>query len=234
MCAIIEVAGVTVPRAAVARLAIVLIRTGNNLTGDRLAQAIDKHEEQRSLTAEDARAIVAALREHPIEGLEPLEESLNSSPGLAEFRAAPLPQGGRVLDVRGHETTLAVTSGPSKRDLEELREKRLAANEAFFRELNEKLEHQTDGSDDTLIVVCECSDEDCAQRLELTRREYEAARSEPVLFVVFHGHVDPEIEEVISRTERYELVRKIGVGREVATRLESTSDSAARPVGDDQ
>jgi hypothetical protein len=125
-----------------------------------------------------------------------------------------------------------VTSRPTKREVEELRRKRLAANEVFFRELNEKLERQTDGSD-TLIVVCECADEDCAQRLELTRPEYEAARSEPVLFVVAHGHVDPEIEEVISHTERYELVRKIGVGREVAIRLESTSDSAG-PVGDDQ
>jgi len=122
---------------------------------------------------------------------------------------------------------------PTERDLSELREKRLAANEVFFRELNEKLEAQGEGSD-TLVVLCECANEDCAQRLELTRREYEAARSEPVLFVVAHGHVDPEIEEVISRTERYELVRKIGVGRDVARRLESTSDSAEPPVGDDQ
>lgn len=231
MCAIIEVAGVTVPRAAVTRLATALIRNGSHLTGDRLAQAIDKHEEHLALTAEDARAIVAALQENPIEGLEPLEQTLDRFPG-PESRAALLQQGGYVLD--GHEPTAAGTSRPSKRDLEELREKRLAANEAFFRELNEKLEHRTDGSEDTLIVVCECSDEDCAQRLELTRREYEAARSEPVLFVVSHGHVDPEIEEVISRSERYELVRKIGVGREVATRLESTSDSAAPPIGDGQ
>jgi 5-bromo-4-chloroindolyl phosphate hydrolysis protein len=130
------------------------------------------------------------------------------------------------------ETISAVTPRPTERDLDELREKRLAANEVFFRELNEKLERQTDDSD-TLIVVCECADEDCAQRLKLSRREYEAARSEPVLFVVAHGHVEPEIEQVISRTERYELVRKIGVGREIATRLESTSDSGAPPVADD-
>ena len=118
--------------------------------------------------------------------------------------------------------------GPTEHDIHELREKRLAANEVFFRELNEKLEHQTHDAD-SLIVVCECADEDCAQRLKLTRPEYEAARSEPVLFVVAHGHVDPEIEEVISRTERYELVRKIGVGRVVATRLDSTSDDSGAP-----
>lgn len=115
-----------------------------------------------------------------------------------------------------------MTPRPSERDFAELREKRLAANEVFFRELNEKLERQTDDPD-TLIVVCECADPDCAQRLKVIRREYEAARSEPTLFVVAHGHVDREIEEVISRTERYELVRKIGIGRDVATRLEATN-----------
>jgi hypothetical protein len=50
-----------------------------------------------------------------------------------------------------------------------------------------------------------------------------------VTFVVAPGHVEREIEEVISRTERFELVRKIGVGREVATRLESTRDDSSPP-----
>jgi hypothetical protein len=121
-----------------------------------------------------------------------------------------------------------VTARPTERDIEQLRDQRLAANEVFFRELNEKLERQTDGAD-TLIVVCECAEPDCAQRLELSRSEYEAARSEPTVFVVAHGHVVPEIEEVISRNERFELVRKTGVGREVAIRLESTTeDSGAK------
>jgi hypothetical protein len=123
--------------------------------------------------------------------------------------------------------------GLTERDVEELREKRLAANEVFFRELNEKLERQSGGSQ-TLILVCECAEEDCVQRLELTRGEYEAARSEPVLFLVAPGHVETDIEEVISRTDRYELVRKIGVAREVATRLETPSElEGVRPFGDD-
>jgi hypothetical protein len=122
-----------------------------------------------------------------------------------------------------------VPSQPTERDIAELREKRLAANEVFFRELNEKLERQTDDSD-TLIVVCECADPDCAQRLKLTRHEYEAARSESTLFVVAHGHVDPAIEEVISRNDRYEQVRKIGVGRDVATRLDGANvDDSEEP-----
>jgi hypothetical protein len=119
------------------------------------------------------------------------------------------------------------------RELDELREKRLAANEVFFRELNEKLEKLDRGSADTdvLTIVCECADPDCAQRIELDHGEYETARSEPTRFVVAPGHVEPEIEEVISRTERFELVRKVGVGREVATRLDSTSAGDSDPPG---
>ena len=83
---------------------------------------------------------------------------------------------------------------------------------------------------DVLTIVCECADPDCAQRIELDHGEYETARSEPTRFVVAPGHVEPEIEEVISRTERFELVRKVGVGREVATRLDSTSAGDSDPL----
>ena len=47
------------------------------------------------------------------------------------------------------------------------REERLARNEAFFRELNERLEAVTPDSAEELVVVCECADEDCVQRLKL-------------------------------------------------------------------
>ena len=43
------------------------------------------------------------------------------------------------------------------------RAERLAENEAFFRELNERLEESTPTSTPELIVVCECADEDCAR-----------------------------------------------------------------------
>jgi hypothetical protein len=72
-----------------------------------------------------------------------------------------------------------------------------------------------------LIVLCECADEDCAQRLELARGEYETARSDPSQFVVAHDHADLEIEEVVLRTDRFEMVRKIGIGAEIAARLDS-------------
>jgi hypothetical protein len=39
--------------------------------------------------------------------------------------------------------------------------------------------------------------------------------------MVAHTHADPEIEEVIGGTDRFELVRKLGVGVDVATRLDT-------------
>lgn len=105
-----------------------------------------------------------------------------------------------------------------------LRETRMAANEAFFRALNDRLERETH-SVRPLIVLCECADEDCTQRIELTRAEYEETRSDPARFVVAPSHADPEIERVIDRTDRFEMVRKVGVGVEVVTRLENSKAS---------
>ena len=100
------------------------------------------------------------------------------------------------------------------------REERLAANEAFFRQLNERLEELTPAAASALIVVCECADEDCAQRLTLRHEEYEAIRADSILFVVAHGPADPTIETVVHRTDRFEVVRKRGEAAEVAERAD--------------
>jgi hypothetical protein len=108
-----------------------------------------------------------------------------------------------------------------------LREKRLAENEAFFREINERLEEQTPDSAPDLVILCECADEDCAQRLVLDRSEYEIVRMEPTHFVVAHGHADLAIEEVVRRTDRFEVVHKRGVAGDVAEYLDTSGE--ARP-----
>ena len=100
------------------------------------------------------------------------------------------------------------------------REERLARNEAFFRELNERLEEITPESASELVVVCECADEDCAQRLTLRPEEYEEIRGHDTHFVVAHGHADRAAEEVVRRTDRFEVVAKRGVAGEVAEELD--------------
>ena len=103
------------------------------------------------------------------------------------------------------------------------REKRLAENEAFFRGINERLEEQTPNSATELVVLCECADEDCARRLTLAHSEYESVRAEPTHFVVAHGHADLEIEEVVWRTDGFEVVRKRGLAAEVAEELDDSA-----------
>ena len=101
-----------------------------------------------------------------------------------------------------------------------VRDERLARNEAFFRELNERLEAVTPDSAEELVVVCECADEDCAQRLTLREGEYEAIRAHDTHFVVAVGHVDMRIEDVVWRTDRFEVVAKRGVAGDVAEDLD--------------
>jgi hypothetical protein len=100
------------------------------------------------------------------------------------------------------------------------REERLARNEVFFRELNERLEAVTPDSAEELVVVCECADEDCVQRLTLREGEYEAIRAHDTHFVVAVGHVDSSIEDVVRRTDRFEVVAKRGVAGDIAENLD--------------
>lgn len=204
--AVIRFGDLEVPRGAIAQLVVALRDAGESRLADKLGRAIDGNADRLVLAHQDYAPILRVTSRNPI-------------PVLEDFT--------RLVEERSGRPR------PTGRELEELRQKRLAANEVFFRELNEKLEKLDRGSADTdvLTIVCECADPDCAQRIELDHGEYETARSEPTRFVVAPGHVEPEIEEVISRTERFELVRKVGVGREVATRLDSTSAGDSDPPG---
>jgi hypothetical protein len=94
------------------------------------------------------------------------------------------------------------------------RRERLARNEAVFREVNERIEKLTLegewlGESESLDVLCECGNSDCAEPLRLSISEYERVRQEPTDFLVAHGHVIPDIEKVIATGPGYEVVRKI-------------------------
>ena len=102
-------------------------------------------------------------------------------------------------------------------------EKRLALNEAMFREINERLEARLPVSQegrDVVSVLCECASVDCADRLSLTVEEYAQVRSDPRQFVVAPGHECVNVETVVMQTERYDIVRKTGVAGDVAELLE--------------
>jgi hypothetical protein len=92
------------------------------------------------------------------------------------------------------------------------KERRKAANEAVFREVNERihsLQHMfADAEREPLHIVCECDRIDCAEPLSVDPRVYEETRSDSALFFVIPGHEDDSVEDVVDTGGRYLIVRK--------------------------
>ena len=93
------------------------------------------------------------------------------------------------------------------------RDERRALNEAYFRDVNERVQEQVEeiaGEHATFNIVCECSSLTCAQRIVTTPAEYELLHEDPRQFIVAPGHVDNEIEDSVTRNDRFDVVRKRG------------------------
>lgn len=103
----------------------------------------------------------------------------------------------------------------------DIRDERLGLNEAIFRELNERLEGlgrlgRLFGRDEPLDFLCECTKVTCAQRIEMSRKAYQAVRADDTHFALYPGHADTEIELVIESRPAYEVVAKRGPAADVA------------------
>ncbi len=113
----------------------------------------------------------------------------------------------------------------------ETEKKRLALNEAMFREINERLESRLPSAGETISILCECASRDCAERITLTTDEYSEVRSDPRQFAVVPGHECVNIESVVVQTDRYEVVRKTGVAGDFAALLEPSVERSDRTAG---
>jgi hypothetical protein len=102
-------------------------------------------------------------------------------------------------------------------------EQRLGLNEAVFREVNERIEGISKlfrwSKREPLDLVCECRNATCVCRIQMSRADYEALRSEETHFALYPGHADTEIERVIASRAGYEIVAKRGPAAEVARDL---------------
>lgn len=113
------------------------------------------------------------------------------------------------------------------------RERRLAENEALFREVNERVsdvneEWASQGvGTEPFGIVCECARERCADTIELTRAEYEAVRAHGARFAVRPGHDVGDVEIVIERRADYWIVEKTGGSRPYVERLDPRARSRA-------
>ena len=96
--------------------------------------------------------------------------------------------------------------------------RRMAANEAMCREVNEAIERgQWPGEADAPIAFrCECARLWCDQMVELTVRVYERIRENPRWFVLARGHEVAEIEGVVDEQPGYVVVEKRDVAGAVA------------------
>jgi hypothetical protein len=107
------------------------------------------------------------------------------------------------------------------------RERRIGRNEALFREVNERVEQLNesfDASGEPMALLCECGDERCFEKIEVTREEYERVRSDPRLFVFVAGHEAPDVEDIVDANERFVTVRKRqGEPARLATELDPRS-----------
>jgi 5-bromo-4-chloroindolyl phosphate hydrolysis protein len=111
--------------------------------------------------------------------------------------------------------------------VEKEQQERLAVNEALFREVNERIRAISDTfgqPDETYDFLCECSDPMCADRVVMTRAEYEYVRADPARFVVAKGHVMQEVESVVDRAANHVVVEKEGAAADIAIQLDQ-SDS---------
>jgi hypothetical protein len=107
---------------------------------------------------------------------------------------------------------------------------RVAGNESLFREINERI--QASNASHVWVDppyadwVCECAREECVVPVQLTVQEYEAVRADPIRFLVApdEEHVSPDVEQVVSRHERYWVVEKRGVAGDVSEELDPRSD----------
>jgi hypothetical protein len=91
------------------------------------------------------------------------------------------------------------------------REERLVENEETFRRANELLVEVVEQQSATPSVIpflCECADDLCLGRVELTSAAYQDVRAHDNRFVIIGGHLQAEAEHVVDKLGPYEIVEK--------------------------
>ena len=91
------------------------------------------------------------------------------------------------------------------------RHRRVALNEALFREVNERLGDINDTLSSVtgvMVIICECGDLACTQQLTIPETNYEHLRSDPTWFAIVPGHGVATVEVIVSRHDGYDIVQK--------------------------
>jgi hypothetical protein len=106
-------------------------------------------------------------------------------------------------------------------------EERIAHNEAWFRDLNERKAEWLRGGLAVAGFRCECWRMDCGARIQLTGREWQEVRSRAERFAVAPGHSAADLEEVVKEYPHFWIIEKRGEAGELAAKLEQ--ETSAEP-----
>jgi hypothetical protein len=108
------------------------------------------------------------------------------------------------------------------------REARIGMNEAVFRSVNERIQEVANSfqlNTEPLDLICECGNASCVERISLTPAEYEELRSSAHHFAVVPGHEVKDVEMVVARRGRYDIVSKNrGVPEQIAEETDPRRD----------
>jgi hypothetical protein len=102
------------------------------------------------------------------------------------------------------------------------RAERQGRNESLFREVNERIAdlNQTFQVEGRSEFLCECSREDCHDPVSISIDEYEDVRQSSTHFFVLPGHEDLSVERIITQTDRFVVVEKLGEAADEADDLD--------------
>lgn len=106
--------------------------------------------------------------------------------------------------------------------MEEELQRRLAINEATFRDVNEAIAKGRWPSADDVVGVfrCECAQLGCTRLIELKTADYERVRAHPRRFILAPGHEVPGAETVVESHGSYIVIEKEDEGGRLAQALD--------------
>jgi hypothetical protein len=99
-------------------------------------------------------------------------------------------------------------------------EERIAQNEAWSRNLNQRKAKWIESGHPTAGFRCECWRMDCGVRIQLSGREWEEVRSLPNRFAVAPGNTAPDVESVVKEYPHFWILETRGKAGEVSENLE--------------
>jgi hypothetical protein len=118
-------------------------------------------------------------------------------------------------------------------------ERRMAENEVVFRNANRAIQEgfdklatmsDEDGAEPVhvnptmkLQFLCECSDENCTDRIQISLNDYNDIHTSAKRFIIIDGHDVQQIERIVERRDAYTIVEKYDVPPEDVDTLHSTS-----------